>query len=78
MSPAYLRSGEVWWLSIVCSALEPDSQVIQPRGQAGKDARPRGLLLHEAASPTQPSPTQPNPHPRVSSDLGLGMVFWRG
>ena len=40
--PAHLRFGGVWRLSTVRSALEPDSQAVQPRGGAGKEAHPRG------------------------------------
>ena len=39
---AHLRFGGVWWLSIVRSAFQPDSQVVQPRGGAGKEAHTRG------------------------------------
>ena len=39
VSPAHQRSGEVWRLSIVRSALEPDSQVVQLCGWAGKEAQ---------------------------------------
>ena len=42
VSSAHLRFGGVRWLSIVRSALEPDSQVVQPRGGAGKEAHTRG------------------------------------
>ena len=42
VSSAHPRFGGVWWLSIVRSALEPDSQVVQPRGGAGKEAHTRG------------------------------------
>ena len=42
VSSAHLRFGGVWWLSIVRSALEPDSQVVQPRGGAGKEAHTQG------------------------------------
>ena len=38
VSSAHLRFGGVWWLSTVRSALEPDSQVVQPRGGTGKEA----------------------------------------
>ena len=59
MSPAHQRSGEVWQLSIVGLALEPDSQVIQPRGRAGKDTQTRGLLLYMALSHIRPTPPLP-------------------
>ena len=39
VSAAHQRSSKVWWLSTVCSVFEPDSQVAQPRGRAGKDAQ---------------------------------------
>ena len=42
VSSAHLRFGGVWWLSTVRSALEPDSQVVQPRDGAGKEAHTRG------------------------------------
>ena len=42
MSPAHQRSGGVWLLLIIGSPLDPDSQVNQPRGWAGKDAQTRG------------------------------------
>ena len=42
VSSAHLRFGGVWWLSIVHSALEPDSHVVQPRGGVGKEAHTRG------------------------------------
>ena len=56
VSSAHQRFGGVWWLSIVRSALEPDSQVVQPRGGAGKDAHTRGPA---PAPGRQPNPTQP-------------------
>ena len=58
VSSAHQRFGGVWWLSIVRSALEPDSQVVQPRGGAGKDAHTRGPA---PAPGRQPNPTQPPP-----------------
>ena len=45
VSSAHLRFGGVWWLSTVRSALEPDSQVVQPCGGAGKEVRTRGPAL---------------------------------
>ena len=52
VSPTHQRSGEVWWLSIVRSALEPDSHVVQPRGRAAKDAQ-----IRDPAPALDPTPT---------------------
>ena len=52
VSATHQRSGEVWRMLIVLSASEPDSQVVQPLGQAGKEAQ---------AQDPAPNPTQPNP-----------------
>ena len=56
VSSAHQRFGGVWWLSIVRSPLEPDSQVVQPRDGAGKDANIRGPA---PAPGRQPNPTRP-------------------
>ena len=48
--------------------LELDSQVVQPRGWAGRDAQARGLLYEPCPNPTQPNPPSaahtPSPLPR--------------
>ena len=58
VSSAHQRFGGVWWLLIVRSALEPDSQVVQPRGGAGKHAHTRKPA---PAQGRQPNPTEPPP-----------------
>ena len=58
VSSAHQRFGGVWWLSIVRSALEPDSQVVQPCGRTGKDAHTRGAA---PAPGRQPNPPRPPP-----------------
>ena len=71
VSSAHLRFGWVWWLSIVRSALEPDSQVVQPRRGAGKEAHTRGPAPGHQPNPTQPPP--PAPPPREGGGPGLAV-----
>ena len=70
VSPSHQRSGDVWRLLVVCSALGQGSHVAQPRGRAGNEAQAQGPAPARGPVPT-PTPTQSPSGPPVRTPRGL-------